>query len=235
MATGLKLFYVYELLFPSGKRYFGKTKNVAQRFKKHARALNKSPLANAFRKYGVGCVEVRVVYKNCSEKCCFDAEKRFIKKHNTRVPNGYNLTDGGEGFTGGRHSPATRKRMGDLSRGRKTSDATREKQRQSALGRKMSRAARAKISAAKRGSKHSMSTIQKMRAAHLGKTLSREHRLKIGDANRGRFHSRETRLKIGKLALGYRHTAAAKIKISAAGKARWARQRAQFIKGAAHA
>jgi hypothetical protein len=37
---------------------------------------------------------------NTVEMMLYDLEKYYIKKYNTKAPNGYNLTDGGDGIFG---------------------------------------------------------------------------------------------------------------------------------------
>ena len=76
--------------------------------------------------------------KACTSKEELDRwEKYFIKSRDTKNPNGYNLTDGGEGLAGMKHKPETIAKM----------SATK-------LGKKRSAETRAKISAARTGEKN---------------------------------------------------------------------------------
>lgn len=83
----------------SHKMYIGQSNNPMHRWsahKSHARNgqdIGKSALYNAIRKYGEENFLFEIIgwFKDYNEK-----EKYFIKFYNTKVPNGYNLTDGGE-------------------------------------------------------------------------------------------------------------------------------------------
>lgn len=88
----------------TGKRYVGITKNtLAERYAGHlysAKKGSKKVLYDAIRKYGEHNF-------TCSEICtaltwqhaCY-IERLLIFDFNCKVPNGYNMTDGGEGTVG---------------------------------------------------------------------------------------------------------------------------------------
>ena len=78
-----------------------------------------------------------------------------------------NLTDGGEGLVGFKHSEESRRKMRFSNRGK-----------------------------AKSGHKLSAEHRQKLSDAHLGKTLSEEHRAILSEAQKGRVVTAETRAKI---------------------------------------
>lgn len=89
----------------NGKQYIGQTSKlyVNTRWCEHknnARNGKKSYLYNAIRKYGEDNFEFKVLLSKIPiEKLDF-YEQLWIKKLNTRSPNGYNLTDGGGGTRG---------------------------------------------------------------------------------------------------------------------------------------
>lgn len=94
---------IYMLTFPSNKSYIGKTKKgITHRFKQHVlNAVNnrqKSPyVENAIRKYGESNIVVQILLECESEDDLSFHEIALIKEHNTLCPNGYNLTEGGDG------------------------------------------------------------------------------------------------------------------------------------------
>ena len=88
--------FIYCLTFPSGKKYVGKTETtVENRLKGHRCPSSGCRLVrNAYQKYKTYKVETILEVEN--EQLSF-WEKHYIKEFNTVSPNGYNLTDGGEG------------------------------------------------------------------------------------------------------------------------------------------
>lgn len=88
---------VYKLDFANGKSYIGiTTKSLNERIKHHARdAANGSEYSvhKAWRKHGEPVLTVLAVVE---DRDLAGAEIRAIKAFNTLVPNGYNMTPGGE-------------------------------------------------------------------------------------------------------------------------------------------
>ena len=104
--------YIYRILNKISKKcYIGETKckDVIWRWNQHKQKIeiNKGcpALRDAVKKYGIDNFEFSVLI------ICFDDERfkyeiEYIKKYNSVVPNGYNLTNGGEGggFQGKTHT-----------------------------------------------------------------------------------------------------------------------------------
>jgi len=104
--------YIYRILNKITKKcYIGETKckDVARRWNQHKQTIeiNKGcpALRDAVKKYGIDNFEFSVLI------ICFDDERfkyeiEYIKKYNSIAPNGYNLTNGGEGggFQGKTHT-----------------------------------------------------------------------------------------------------------------------------------
>jgi len=126
-----------------------------------------------------------------------------------------NLTEGGEGASGYRHTPEARAKMSAQRKGRKLTEEHKRK-----------------IGAACKGQKRSEDFCRKISAAHRGKILSPEHRDRLSQANRGRKHDpehierRAAKLRGRKLSpehiaksaegrRGFRHTEEAKARMSA--------------------
>ena len=97
----------------NNKVYIGKTiKSVERRFKEHIRDasknIRKSILYNAIRKYGSKNFKIEIIDNCYSNDHLSFMECFHIQKENSLVPNGYNLTMGGEGVMAGRkHSAET--------------------------------------------------------------------------------------------------------------------------------
>lgn len=99
-----------------------------------------------------------------------------------------NLTNGGEGFLGGRHTAESREKIGARTRGKRQRPAHTDKIRLALSGVKrkpLPDAVRAKISAALKSSAKSARHILALAESARGKSLSVEHRLKVAKANRG--------------------------------------------------
>ena len=104
--------YIYRILNKLTKKcYIGETKrkDVIWRWNQHKQTIeiNKGcpALRDAVKKYGIDNFEFSVLI------ICFDDERfkyeiEYIKKYNSVVPNGYNITNGGEGggFQGKTHT-----------------------------------------------------------------------------------------------------------------------------------
>ena len=79
------------------KMYIGKTVDFKDRMRKYATGhCHKGALRNAILKYGWQHFSVKVVEEIPIEDLD-DAERFWIAFLDTKVPNGYNLQDGGEG------------------------------------------------------------------------------------------------------------------------------------------
>ena len=93
------------------KSYIGESKgnDVNWRWNQHKRKIEKNKgcpaLRDAVKKYGIENFEFSVLII-CFDDDRFKYEKEYIKKYNTVVPNGYNITTGGEGggFKGKPHT-----------------------------------------------------------------------------------------------------------------------------------
>lgn len=97
----------------NGKSYIGQTiKNLEKRKRLHcnsAKRKNNNPFHCAIRKYGIENFEwEEIAWANTIEKLN-EYEIRMIDFYNSKAPNGYNLTDGGENNPGS--NPEIRKRM----------------------------------------------------------------------------------------------------------------------------
>lgn len=91
--------------------YIGKTaRSLEQRIKEHFKEKGYFP--NSLRKYGSDGFWWEVICECYSEADMNEQEKWFIEVFNSKYPNGYNLTDGGEGVSGYHHTEEAKRRMG---------------------------------------------------------------------------------------------------------------------------
>lgn len=121
--------YVFQNI-DNGKIYVGKTiQGTKIRWSEHKRnAFNKKVINyfyNAIRKYGWEKFNKYVVFQTCeleskkeANKIIIEKEKFFINLFNSNDSNfGYNLTDGGKGIVGYKHTDESKKKMSDKRKG----------------------------------------------------------------------------------------------------------------------
>ena len=84
----------------NGQCYVGITKDLEARWKDHCRNRESSRLQRAIKKYGVDAFEFKHIADAFSWKNACAIEILLIKEYKSRSPNGYNLTDGGDGGYG---------------------------------------------------------------------------------------------------------------------------------------
>ena len=171
--------------------------------------------------------------KTCysEEEMCSD-EQYYIEVFDTLWPNGYNLTEGGEGCAA---CEETRKKISESNKGKTLSEEHRRKLSEAKkgrpspmLGKKHSEETKRKM----KGKKLSEEHRRKLSEAHKGKTLSGEHRKKISESNKGKniwmkgkHLSEETKKKMSEALkgkpsgmLGKKHSEETKKKMSEAHK-----------------
>ena len=115
----MKVYGVVYLLIDSTNdyEYVGQTKrSVEKRFKEHA-SCKKSLIGKAINAHGAEMFII-VILKVCYSKEEMDScERHMIRSRDTKVPNGYNLTDGGEGFSGLKHTPEHNAKIAAANKG----------------------------------------------------------------------------------------------------------------------
>ena len=171
--------YIYKVTnLVNGKSYIGQSIDPITRLSKHIKS-NSNLLNEAIKKYGVENFLFEVIKSDVPIEQINEAEIQCIREHNCKVPNGYNLTEGGEGSLGCIPSEETRRKIGLIHKGKVVSEKTREK-----------------ISAAQTGRIVSQETGNKISKANTGKKASREHKEKISKALSGKSKSDEHRQKL---------------------------------------
>ena len=90
--------YVYQIENKiNNKKYIGITNNPKKRWENHK--CNNDPnmaIAQAIQKYGKENFEFIILFSNLSIEEASQKEIDLIKSMNTKVPNGYNIADGGQ-------------------------------------------------------------------------------------------------------------------------------------------
>lgn len=179
--------WLYCLTFSNGKKYIGlTTTSPSRRFGRHKAAAAdlryRARIYAAWRKYGEPAFSVLAQMPNA---LLAEAEQKAIAVFGTKIPHGYNQSDGGEGAYGIAVSEETRRKISEASRGRRHTEEAREKMAAAKRGRKLPPETKAKMSAAALGKPKSPEAIEKTRAANFGRVHSAETRAKISANRKG--------------------------------------------------
>jgi group I intron endonuclease len=99
----------------NGKRYIGESTDIEKRWKEHISKLNSGKHRNPYlqyswNKYGGDSFRFFII-EECKEENLNSNEKLFIKEFSTMIPNGYNITEGGDGVFGYRHNEERRRKI----------------------------------------------------------------------------------------------------------------------------
>lgn len=192
------------------KQYVGITKfSLEERFSQHIK--RGFILTEAIQKYGHQKFSIKLIEEVESAERAYELEQYYIKQYDTKVPNGYNLTDGGDGIFGWEASEEYRQECSERVKqlhkekkvgmyGKNHSEETKKKMSVSAKGNKNCL-----------GRKLSEESKQKIREKHLRKVVSEETKKKISENHHdisgknnpmfGKKHSPETIEKIRQKAL----------------------------------
>lgn len=145
------------------KIYIGQTKdNLKKRIVDHERMgyiFHKALVKYGLQNFDISIIDLAKTKEELNEK-----ERYWIKFYNCKVPNGYNLTDGGEGNSGYIWTEKDRKKMSRLM-----------------MGKCFSQDHRKNLSESIKNSLNNLNTREKMK-----RPKSEDHRKKIGDSIRGK-------------------------------------------------
>ena len=209
----------------SGRSYIGKTERaLADRREGHEREAGKNPTLlfhRALKKYGFDCFEwIELIEEDCPNKLN-ELESYYIKKLGTKMPGGYNLTEGGEGIKGWKHYEETKRKIGEGNRGKVRTDECKKKISESVKGFKHTQETKAKMSVVRKGrpgTPCSEATKEKIKESLIGYKHTEEAKANMVRHLTGRPCSEETREKLRASNLGLKRTKEAKAKMSAAKK-----------------
>lgn len=194
----------------NGKQYVGMTRGMMEaRRKGHEKSALKGGgchFQSAIRKYGRENFEWDEVYSNVSNGDLGRLEIECITWYGTRDPNGYNLTDGGDGVVNA--TEETRRKISESSK-KKWQDPQ----------------YRVRMSAAHKGKLVLVETRRKLSLASSGRKMppkSISCRKAISDGNKGKKHTIGTRIRMSQThkRLGHKPPSALGQKRSSKTKAR---------------
>lgn len=248
---------VYEVrCVVNGRGYVGKTKYDLESYKRgyEFASVSDKPTARIFikalRKYGWDAFKWSVLIEDDDDEFLCFMEKKWIKRLGTKLPNGYNMTDGGEGMAGYSPPEETRKKLSLALKGESyeavygdRAAEERKKRSEAKLGKKCSAETRRKMSESKKGKPAHNKGVpmseeqkQKISKAKLGMKYGPapiERCRKISEALTGRTvspehlekirahrHTDETKEKISQTSKGRKHTDQAKMLIGLASRLR---------------
>ena len=177
----------------NGKQYVGQTvDSLGQRWREHlseSKSGTTYRFHRALRKYGEHAFSLQALHQ-CETKEEMDfVEIFYISLLDTKSPSGYNLTCGGDGTLGYRHTEEAKRKQSLTHRGKKRTVESIEKTAQ-----------------AHRGTRHSEETKRKMSESQKGKVPSEETRRKMSLAKLGKKQTPEAVAKRAKALLGHKGT-----------------------------
>jgi group I intron endonuclease len=159
----------------NGRVYIGQTvMSLARRWSQHSTSKKNSPMYNAFRKYGAENFTIEVICSALAPEHLNALEKYFIGYYDSIIPNGYNLTSGGNSaFTRSEH---TKKLQSIAMKGHTVSPETRAKIAASLVGRPGHRL----------GATHTEEVRKLISDKQTGRKLSKETKARMSAAKKGR-------------------------------------------------
>jgi len=192
------------------KQYVGITKfSITERFYQHTK--RGFLLTEAIKKYGENMFFIELIEEVDTAGRAYELEQYYIKEYNSKVPYGYNITDGGDGIFGWEVTEEYRQECSE-----RVKQLHKEK-KVGMYGKKHSDETKRKMSEASKGNKRCAGRVlseeskEKIREKHLGKTLSDETKKRISENHHdvngennpmyGKKHSPETIEKIRQRAL----------------------------------
>lgn len=194
----------------NNKKYVGLTKfSIQERFSQHTK--RGFLLTEAIKKYGEDKFFIELIEEVDTAGRAYELEQYYIKEYNTKVPHGYNLTDGGDGIFGWEVTEEYRQECSE-----RVKQLHKEK-KVGMYGKNHSDETKRKMSEASKGNKRCVGRVlseeskEKIREKHLGKILSDETKKKISENHHdvngknnpmyGKKHSPETIEKMRQRAL----------------------------------
>ena len=176
----------------NGKKYVGQAVNIERRqrewkylsFRYGGKAIN-----NARAKYGIDAFDFEIL-KECEDEEMNKWEMYYIKELNTKVPNGYNMTDGGDGVKGCHISEEHKKKISTKLKGKHLSEEHKKKIGKANKGKKRSEEYKNNLSVLYRGRSITEETRKKMSEKAKGKKVTEETRKKLSENHKGKYNTK---------------------------------------------
>ena len=191
----------------NGKKYVGQAVDIERRQRKWNN-LNQPYAGKAInaarKKYGIDAFDFEIL-KECEDEELDFWEMYYIKELNTKAPNGYNLTDGGDGMKGYHWSEESKIKLSETNKGRHLSEEAKKKISRTLKGRKkppLSEETKKKLSEAAKRRTFSEEYKKKLSETFKGRTFSEETRRKLSESLKGRTFSEERKRNISEAKKG---------------------------------
>jgi hypothetical protein len=163
------IFFLYRIILPDGRMYFGVAKNPQRRFVEHRR--RPYVIGQEIRKSKSEDVKYEILV--CGEsQYIFELETKAVAAFNTRWPAGLNVAVGGSG--GRDHLPMIREKISRICTGKKKTPEAKRRISAARMGWVPSLETRAKLAAAGRGKKMPEHVKAKISAALIGRNVRAE-------------------------------------------------------------
>ena len=208
----------------TGKIYIGKYErkfNIRKSQHKHNAFIKKidTYLYKSMRKHGFDVFKWEIIDTAETKDELNKKEIYWIKRLKSRAPNGYNMTNGGDGGTGFKHNEETRKQMSERQKNKWKNPDYRRRMVSINIGRKASPQTlkalsiahkkrwrepgyREKMSKVFSGTPHTEETKRKISEAKKGKKMSLEARQNMSRAGKGKILSPDHRKNLSKALKG---------------------------------
>lgn len=165
----------------NGKEYVGKSIDLRKRLRQHLRSSDSGSaglLHKALRKYGKH--NFSFSYQTCSlEDDLSSLEISEISLRNSMAPIGYNLTAGGDGAVGYKHTEESRAKLKEIHTGRVLPEAQKEAIRKALKGRPRPQDVVAKIRAGNTGKVHSSETRALLSVTSKGNKSAKRYAVQV--------------------------------------------------------
>jgi group I intron endonuclease len=198
-------YYVYKIINNHNQKfYIGKTNDLQKRWHGHVYCalVSKIPtyFYNAIRKYGAKNFSIEIIEECSSEELALEREIYWIDFLKSRQSDiGYNMTAGGDGVSGLKHTEESKNKQRTKMLGRKHSDETKIKMSEAHKGKIFSLDTREKISQSKLGENNAMygktisvetrDLLSKFQSSRPRGPLTQDHKQRNRDATSKQDHS----------------------------------------------
>jgi len=221
----MKICYVYSIIFQNGKRYIGFTSqfNPYDRLNEHCKESRvdnpKLPIHKAIKSFGVNNLEFNIIASGFRNDM-LNLEIKLIKELKTKISEfGYNITNGGEGVSGHKHSAESKLKIKEKRNLQKINHSEETKKKISAANKGLKKGIKNPSHSEKmKGRKQSKESVEKRRLKMIGHSVSDETKAKIIAANTGRKHSETARKNMSLAHIGNKPSEETKLKMSEAHK-----------------